>query len=166
MRLSYLAAGMVALLTLGCGSEETPPEDEPQGRVIIDGQETGPTSRPSEPEPAPAPAPAPAPRPAPPAPSQAPTQATSSPPLAAGGQQRVKLEGDFEPTLEDVMGQIARQVRAQIVVDSRVRDRRVSLEGIDQQKTPWNVLVEILASRGKCRVKSSSSGVLMIVPRR
>lgn len=158
MRLSYLAAGMVALLTLGCGSEETPPEDEPQGRVIIDGQETGPTSRPSEPEPAPAP------RPAPPPP--APSQATSSPPLSDGGAQRVKLEGDFEPTLEDVMGQIARQVRAQIVVDSRVRDRRVSLEGIDQLKTPWNVLVEILASRGKCRVKSSSSGVLMIVPRR
>lgn len=157
MRLSLLAAGLAAL-TLGlsgCGSEDPAPAGDPQAEQAVERREE-PTSRPVEELPPPPRVSDPAPaRPAPPPDAQ-----------PATAQQRVVLEGDFEPTLEDVMGQISRQVRAQIVVDSRARDRRVSLEGIDQARTPWNVLVEILAGRAKCRVQSSSSGVLMIVPRR
>ena len=154
-RLAALSAPLCLTLGLlaGCGSDEPQPEPEPQGRLEVV----------TDPAPTSAPTSAPAPAPARPAPAR-PDPAPAAP--AAPKVQGVKLNLGLDPTIDQAMEQIAAQAKVQIVVDSRARGRKITLEGIDLERTPWNVLVELLARQVKCQVKSTASGVLMIVPRR
>lgn len=138
-----LVVTLAAAFTLGCGSDDTPPEPDPVAET---------------PTPAPAPAPKPAPAPAPaPAPEQ-PARASLGPRI--GLEIKLPAEGK----LEDLVREIGKVAEQRIFVENRVKSKVVQTN--DLEGLPWREGLEHIAQRARCKIEIRQSGIIMLTPRR